>query len=878
MCSCAEAGSASRRLHSQKRLRALCLLLFSVVASGFVTGCYAEHPCGSEICDGRDNDCDGRVDEDYASEDGLYLNPEHCGACDLRCSDVLPSALATACVAREGRAVCEIAQCPQGQRMAIDGACVAELVVGCLPCTSDEECELRQQGARCISDALGSRRCAPACGAESDPDDDAGTPLSCPQGFVCDVVNRRRLCRPASGACECAEMTLGASFACEVHAAQSVRVCPGKRICSSEGLSECEPALSEACNYEDDDCDGVIDEGFTDAAERYVSDAHCGGCGSVCVSQGPHMLASCVATSESAVCEQRCEPGFVDRDRIANNGCECQQASARVPVVSSDQDCDGEADPIPELIFVSVGGRDDNDGSSPEQAVRTIARGMELGALFERTIVVARGVYRERVTLVAGITLVGGYSPDFTEHDAELYPVWIEAPASDPGLPVLRCSDIDTGTYVADITLIGSEATDVGQGSTTLLLAGCSSAVELHRMTVIAQRGADGVRGADSSERLAESSGLTLAALSGVPGGPGRSNTAQSCALLPGGNAGLKSCSGADVSGGLGGSARCAELSCSNADETPCGNAGCSDFTVDGVCDIAAARSAAQGNPAAGAGRGVAPGRAGETTFDAPTNHGSCSFCDDNPSLPRVGGDGGDGLSGEPGLGGAGCQVQPSLDDRGIIVGAAGQAGKAGKDGSGGGGGSAGAGYAVIAATSGSCESVPGAAGGGGGSGGCGAPGAGGGGGGGSSVAIAIRLRPRAQQGPWLDDVRVVTASGGDAGDGGVGASGGAGGSGGLGGISTFWCARNGGRGGDGGDGGDAGGGGGGCGGSSFGIFVEHDGSEPPPDAYVEGLRERVRVEVAGSAGRGGRGGFSPSHAGADGSPGEAAVTAVGRY
>ena len=175
-----------------------------------------------------------------------------------------------------------------------------------------------------------------------------------------------------------------------------------------------------------------------------------------------------------------------------------------------------------------------------------------------------------------------------------------------------------------------------------------------------------------------------------------------------------------------------------------------------------------------------------------------------------------------------------------------------GSDGSGGGGGCAGAGYAVITGTETACTSVAGSAGGGAGSGGCGAPGAAGGGGGGASIGIVIQLASGSTQGPRLNAVRIVTASGGDGGDGGVGASGGSGGSGGLGGVTNFWCARNGGRGGDGGPGGAAGGGGGGCGGASLGVYLVPNGSALTlpllQDSLVAGS---YKVEVAQDRSRG---------------------------
>ncbi len=473
-------------------------------------------------------------------------------------------------------------------------------------------------------------------------------------------------------------------------------------------------------------------------------------------------------------------------------------------------------------------------------------------------MLVARGVYEGPFALVSGVNVFGGYRPDFRDRDLELYPVLIES--SRPGEPVVTCAGVTAVTRFEGFTLAGSDATTPGAGSTTLYSDVCGPDVVFSALTILAGRGAPGERGDDSSDNLADWGLSSLGQLDGVNGADGRPASTSACPRVRGGVGGAHLCRAADVSGGGGGDGTCPDSGCVNG--RACGNAGCTDFTVGGVCDLDAALRVAVANPAAGPGRGPAAGAAGELTYDAPTNRGICNFCDDNPTLPRNGGIGGDAGEGGDGMGGLGCSGAPMLDARvGILRGGAGTDGTPGTDGGGGGGGTAGAGYDVIGGTTGACDDRSGGAGGGGGSGGCGAPAADGGTGGGTSAGVIVRL-VGGSRGPSFEDVRVVTASGGRGGDGGVGASGGSAGRGGLGGPAAFWCARTGGRGGDGGRGGAGGGGGGGCGGSSYGVAVVGGAST---DAYVAEILAAVDVDTVGVGGPGGSGGFSPAGAGTDG-------------
>jgi hypothetical protein len=825
--------------------RSLALLLLVLVSS-----CAKSHLCGSEeTCNYVDDDCNGVVDDPFRDEAGRYFTVEHCGACGVDCALAFPSAEQVECVEDDGAMRCAIALCPVGTHLVDESFCAPDLPVACLPCESDADCSFRDPASRCGGDG----RCVPGC-----------VEGACPEGFACEAAGLE--CVEVGDPCACPEEIEELEIGCIIDG--PLGRCAGARHCAMGELGECLPLLEERCNYLDDDCDGLVDEPFRDEEGRYAHPEHCGACDAPCVAPGPNMLALCEVASGVPSCVFECEEGFVDVDGFEATGCECELWGGQGPPPSAggDFDCDGIPDTTDDFIFVSVNGNDAGPGTL-EAPMRTISAAILRGETLGKDVLVSQGEYEGLVLARSGVSVYGGYREDFADRDLGLYPVRVIAPG--PGEPALRAPSIAARTEIEGLTIVAAPA-GASEGATAIYVDSSDDSLTFRDLVVLAAKGGDGRSGTSSAQHLDELGFVSLAELDGVGGSPGVRAPNAPCTTLRGGGGGVKSCGASLVSGGSGGDADCPPLACVNG--SPCGNSGCTDFTVDGVCDFETMLSLAVPNPPASSGQGAAGGQAGEVAYASPTNWGVCNYCDNNPTLNREGAPGGRGDGGRDGEGGIGCAAGPRFEGaRGTLSGSAGADGAAGTHGSGGGGGSSGGGYAVIGGTSGVCSDRPGGSGGGGGSGACGAPRTTGGGGGGTSAGVLVRMPPSGR-GPVFENVRVVTASGGHGGDGGDGVAGGHPGAGATGGAADFWCAHRGGRGGDGGAGGAAGGAGGGCGGGSHAIVIVGGGDN---SAYADSLLAALEIQRAGVAGRGGRGGASPGHTGSDGAPGDDAPVAV---
>ena len=815
-------------------------------AAGYL--CDAPVP-SDEICDQLDNDCNGIVDDPFVDVNGRYTLNEHCGGCGVACDALVVDALETACAEGPDGLACEATVCPPGTFVNEAGsACVGLPDALCRPCQTDDDC--LGPGSQCLTFDSDERGCGRDCGANSP----YGT--TCPAGYECVAAQ----CRPQINTCLCGPDAEGTTRSCRID------TCDGFQMCEVAGgrfeWGACDiSAWRETCDGLDNDCDGEIDNGFLNSATgRYESDLHCGQCNNDCTRRWTveidHAIGGCDLSAERPECRiSACTTEsiggidfeWVDVNGDADDGCECRRrlgnttqddpdlgTFAQLTQGTLDENCDGIDGVIGDALFVSENAAGGGDGSLARPFRRIGEAVAAWPTAGRRYVLVAEGVYRERLVLPDGIQIYGGYTGDFRRRDVLQLATIVQSPnAPGNGSPgTVVATDIGRGaarTIVAGLHIYGADASGAastgvaGAASTAVILRNAGPGLTVQNNVIRGGRGAEGGRGATGQTGFGRQASTATDGRNGADGnrviGVCSANTA--------------------VAGGAGGTnAQCGAAGRQGAGST------CPSF--DWLSNPVRGTQASFTSPTAD---GDGPGGF-HWSFDDLSGR-RCGHVTESgfPSdfQSHNGGAGRDGADGQLGVDGEGCAaVFGSFTAGDWISGTAG-AGTGGNNGRPGAGGGAGGGTARFAQGFDFCDAHEiGATGGGGGAGGCGGDGGLAGGSGGASIAVLV-VNDLPATAPIVRDNRIERGPGGRGGEGGFGGPGGQGGRGGFGGGPNSWSGSTGGKGGDGGNGGRGGGGGGGCGGPSLGVLLFQADVDVTSNAFT--VPDNASVGGAGGAG-----------------------------
>ena len=130
----------------------------------------------------------------------------------------------------------------------------------CKPCDKNSDCLTNgaETGDMCIPYGAAGSFCGSSCMGGGD----------CPEGYECKQVldvwgYQSNQCVLAAGECECQPWFVDEEASTTCHRDNEFGSCEGARLCTANGLTECDAPIpeEELCNGEDDNCDGDTDEG-----------------------------------------------------------------------------------------------------------------------------------------------------------------------------------------------------------------------------------------------------------------------------------------------------------------------------------------------------------------------------------------------------------------------------------------------------------------------------------------------------------------------------------------------------------------------------------------------------------------------------------------